>query len=80
MNRMADDDLSPLGLGMIRIGVNACHRIHEDGERFLERDAVLREVGDSLRRVPLEYNPAPMLPQEAYHGVASHNPRGSNAR
>jgi hypothetical protein len=32
---------------------------------------VLSEVGDSLRGIPLEYDPAHMLPRQAYHGGAS---------
>ena len=57
MDRMTDDDLAPLGFGMIWVAMNACHRIHENRWRFLERDAVLGEVGDSLRGIPLEYDP-----------------------
>jgi hypothetical protein len=32
---------------------------------------VLVEVGASLRGIPLEYDPAHMLPRQAYHGGAS---------
>jgi hypothetical protein len=37
---------------------------------------VLAEVGDSLRGIPLEYDPAHMLPRQAYHGGASLYPEG----
>jgi hypothetical protein len=37
---------------------------------------VLCEVGDRLRGIPFEFNPAHMLPQRAYHGPAFAYPRG----
>jgi len=76
MNRMTHDDLPRLGFGMIRVPMNARNWIHENGERFLERDAVLGEVGDILRGIPLEYDPAHMLPRQAYHGGAYLYPTG----
>ena len=76
MNRKTHDDLPRLGFGMIRVAMNARTRVHENAERFLERDAVLSEVGDSLRGIPLEYDPAHMLPRQAYHVGASLYPEG----
>ncbi len=76
MNRMTHDNLARLAFGMIRVAMNARNRIHEDGERFLERNTVLVEVGASLRGIPLEYDPAHMLPRQAYHGGAYCNRKG----
>src|SRR6185503_16139028 len=52
--RVADDDLTGLGIGVILVGEDPCERVGEDRSSFVERDSVLREIGSVLPRVPAE--------------------------
>jgi len=51
---MAYDDLAALPDGVIRIVVNPGERIAENGQRFLECDAVLSQIRSSFLRIPLK--------------------------
>ena len=52
--RMADDELASFRVRVIRIVEDSRERIREYGRRLLKSNAVLRKIGSSLGRVPLE--------------------------
>jgi hypothetical protein len=54
LNGVANDDVTPLCCGVVRIIVDPCERVLKHSCSFFERDAVLEEVGRRLRSVPLE--------------------------
>ena len=58
MNGVANDDVTPLGRGVVRISVDLRERVLKHSRSVFEGDAVLEEIGCGLRSVPLERGPA----------------------
>ena len=54
MNGVANDDVTPLGRGVVRIIVDLRERVLKHSRSVCEGDAVLEEIGCGLRSVPLE--------------------------
>jgi hypothetical protein len=54
LSGVANDDVSPLICGVVRIIVNLRERVLKHRRSVVERDAVLEEIGRGLRGVPLK--------------------------
>jgi hypothetical protein len=54
VNRVPNDDVTPLAFGMVRIVVDLCERVLKYRCGIFEGDVVLKEIGGSLRSVPFK--------------------------
>ena len=54
LDGVANDDVAPLGCGVVRIIVDLRERVLKHSRSVFEGDAVLEEIGCGLRSIPLE--------------------------